>query len=171
VLGILRGRIRNKGAELNSEELADAWQEAMLNLMKIVSDDQLQQRGALIGLLLCLVSCRYIDQVRRRLRRDEDSDPDNGFVHFRVDQAHDLDELRIVVVDAMATLSEREQLVMQAFYGLFDEYDSPPSVADVREELQLQQIECSKGSVRSALQRGRAKMRCILKQRGYGNEP
>ncbi|NND97832.1 MAG: sigma-70 family RNA polymerase sigma factor [Pirellulaceae bacterium] len=183
IFRILRAISRN----FSSEDLADLYQETLLEIWKNAAAGKYEARGRLNAYICCIAAHTAIDEIRRRcaVRRAavmKDFDSEMSSDRRRpCTTGRTFEDFRTFVLSAfdraseMAGLTDRHHHVMRIFIELLLEYNRKPSTAELTEAVNATKWRTgndpmSKSAVKSALRDARRKLRSQLEKEIDGDE-
>jgi DNA-directed RNA polymerase specialized sigma24 family protein len=156
---------------LSAEDVADAWAETLLRVLRAARAGRFRPQRPLLPWLRRIAQARAVDLVRRRASCESAlAALRQGFgrAECRRDPLPAAAEARDALAlarAAIATLPRRQRLVVQAF---FDHYPESSRLAALcREVSRRSGASESRAAVKRALREGLCKLRAFLLERGY----
>lgn len=161
-----RRAARSRFPYLSSEELADAWVDALMGVMRKALRGEFDAEGSLSALLRIAFVCRCKDRIKRRVRRGHERmwEEVTDFAERNRVPPEAVDDVYRVLNEAIAELPPAQRTVWLAYRDL--------GFAATSFELAVYLTQrtgrtWTVTSVRRARQDGRKKLRKILHRRGY----
>lgn len=169
------GWLRREFPGMAPDDLADAWGETLVGILRRARERQFDGDRPLMPLLCKIAYARATDHTRRRTTRDDAlaavgemlRGTQAGRQWQRLDPA-ERNEVMALIRGAIATLPGKQREVFQAF---IDGYPETRSREVLREKVsEATGREETLVSVKRALQEGRAKVGEFLRRKGYDFE-
>jgi DNA-directed RNA polymerase specialized sigma24 family protein len=169
------GWLRRGFPGMAPDDLADAWGETLVGILRLARERRFDGDRPLIPLLCKIAYARATDHTRRRTSRDDVLAAVGEMLRAtqagrrwqRLDPA-ERNEFMALIRDAIATLPGKQKEVFQAF---IDGYPETRSREVLRERVsEATGREETLVSVKRALQEGRAKVGEFLRRKGYDFE-
>lgn len=155
---------------LSPDDVADAWQDALLGIAQMAINGQFRRNGSVFALVSSIMRWRSIDVLNANTRHQQTLQKYRENVTY-TDEVTEVaplfvDEVFHLICEAIETLSPRQKLVWEVYrdcgFAVRDLSELVKAVED------LTGVSQSHDSVRRARQEGREKIRKYLRRKGYG---